>query len=203
MTQSLILKRAPNRLEPRRLRRGRERRHRRPHLPGCSRAAGAPMDVVERPQRRLSPGDPRLRADARRGDGGIRQELATVSERCSLEWDTSYTGLVVGWRWWLWCRVSSSSSTALTRIAGGLSMSLPSAVLFCVGCLDGPANIFWLANKRRASDARAGDHCHLAGPHRRHSARVSMGIFVMTCGRRHRVQAQGLALPLRSVAGLT
>jgi hypothetical protein len=63
-------------LEPRRLRRGRERRHRRPHLPGCSRAPGAPMDVGERPQRRLSPGDARLRADTRGCDGGIREELA-------------------------------------------------------------------------------------------------------------------------------
>jgi hypothetical protein len=61
------------------------------------------------------------------------------------------------------------------------------------------------SNERRAIQGypkSAGDRCHLAGPHRRHPARVSVGIFVMTCGRRHRVQAQGLALPLRSLAGL-
>jgi hypothetical protein len=37
-----------------------------------------PLDVGERPQRRLSPGDARLRADARSGDGGVREVLAAT-----------------------------------------------------------------------------------------------------------------------------
>jgi hypothetical protein len=74
-----------------------------------------------------------------------------VSERCSLDWDTSCTGLVVGWRWSPWYPACSSSSTAPTSITGGLSMSRPSAVLLCFGCSDGPANIFWPANESASS----------------------------------------------------
>jgi len=85
-----------------------------------------------------------------RRNGGARQKLATVSELCSLDWDTWGTGLVVGWRWSPWCRACSSSSTASTKIAGGLSMSRLSAVLLRVGCSDGPANIFWPENESRA-----------------------------------------------------
>jgi hypothetical protein len=47
-----------------------------------------------------------------------------------------------------------------------------------------------------------GDHRYPAGLIAGILLAFSVGIFVMTCGRRHRVQAQGLALPLRSVAGL-
>jgi hypothetical protein len=38
-------------------------------------------------------------------------------------------------------------------------MSLPSAVPLCVGCSDGPANIFWLARGVR-KELAADDHHH-------------------------------------------
>jgi hypothetical protein len=59
-----------------RLRRARRRRRSRPHLPVAGRAARAAVDVGERSQRRDPPCGVRLQADARGGDGRIREELA-------------------------------------------------------------------------------------------------------------------------------
>jgi hypothetical protein len=47
---------------------------------GADCAAGPHLDVGERPQSRYTPRGPRLRADARGRDGGVRQELAGVKE---------------------------------------------------------------------------------------------------------------------------
>jgi hypothetical protein len=60
-----------DRLEPRRLRRARGRRHCRPHLQGADRTRGPPLDVGEWLQRSHTPRGAWLRADARGGDGGI------------------------------------------------------------------------------------------------------------------------------------
>ena len=65
------------RVEGRRLRRARRWQGRGAHLlPRCSRAAGPPLDVGERPQRRHTTSGARLLADARGGDGGVREESA-------------------------------------------------------------------------------------------------------------------------------
>jgi hypothetical protein len=58
----------------RRFRRTGEGRHRRPQ--GANRAGEQAMDVGERPQRRDTPRRTRRRADARGGDGCVREELA-------------------------------------------------------------------------------------------------------------------------------
>ena len=72
----LILKRAPIGWNSRRLRRAGGRHHRRPHLQGPNRAGRPPLDVGERSQSPHPPRGARLRADARGGDCGVRQELA-------------------------------------------------------------------------------------------------------------------------------
>ena len=74
----LILKRA-DRLERRRLRRGRGRRRRWPHLQGADRARRPPLDVDDRPPRRHTARGRRLRADARGRDGGMKALEAEVS----------------------------------------------------------------------------------------------------------------------------
>jgi hypothetical protein len=107
-------------------------RCRRLHLSHAHWTEGPPLDVDD-PRQQGVLTDARLRADARGRDGSVRQELATVSELCSLDWDTLGTGLVVGWRWSPWCRACSPSSTASTGIAGGLSMSRLSEALLRVG----------------------------------------------------------------------
>jgi bifunctional non-homologous end joining protein LigD len=62
----------------RRLRRAGERRRGRAHFQGAGRAAGSPLGLGERPQRRHQARAGRLRADARGCDGRVRQELAAA-----------------------------------------------------------------------------------------------------------------------------
>src|SRR5262245_59610588 len=73
---SADLEACADRLEPGRLRRAGEWRDRGPHLQDADRAAGAPLDVGERPKRPHTSLSARLRADTRGRDGRVRQELA-------------------------------------------------------------------------------------------------------------------------------